>query len=80
MKKMETFKTTDFDLGSCLLSLNQNLERIDFSEPERYVFMFERTDRLDEIIQAFWARRLSIEPLNLFANQRMLKTRIHSRC
>lgn len=73
-----TFETTDLHLASVLLSLGYTLDCIDKREPHKAIFLFLRDDKLDEIIQSFWARALKIEPLSLLTSLKLIKNRLYS--
>lgn len=75
---MKYFETTDLSLATVLVTLGFSLSFLDKQNPKKISFLFDRSERLDTIIQAYWAKQLQLEPQLLFANQKMLKNRIYS--
>lgn len=73
-----TFLTTDLHLASVLLSIGYPLRGIDRSKPKKAIFVFTRNDRLEEIIKAFWARGLKLEPLSVLTSLKLMKNRLYS--
>ena len=73
----KTFITTDIFLCSTLLSLHFTLKGVEPSKDRRIKFILEG-DELDKYIQDYWSKNLRLEPQELFANLKMLKSRIYS--
>lgn len=73
------FRTFDLSLASALITegfIITAIERTQYSNKSN--FIFNRTDKLDEIVQAFWADKLSVNPKLYFDALKHLKTRIYS--
>jgi hypothetical protein len=74
----DLFETSDLNLSCVLLSLGYSLDSIDKTSPSKAKFLFVRSDGLDDVIQAFWARALKLEPLSILTNLKILKNRLYS--
>ena len=71
------YETQSLLLGATLISLGIHLDSI-FKNPEgKSIFIFLREENLDEILNAFWKKSLSIEPNLLWESIRFLKSRIY---
>lgn len=75
---MNTFKTSDFQLSCCLVSIGFKLDCLDRSNPKRIEFCFEQTDSLNQVVQSFWKNELTLSPIDLFNAQKFLKSQIYS--
>lgn len=71
------FSTSELALCAALICLDFSLDSLDKTNPQRTVFIFERSEGLDQAISKFWQRELLIEPLSFFEAQRYLKSRIY---
>lgn len=72
------FATYDIGLSSVLLSLGFALDSLDKTNPQKVQFIFQRNESLDEAIQLYWAKKLTLEPQILLANLKLLKNRLYS--
>ncbi|MBI2196126.1 hypothetical protein HYU45_00775 [Candidatus Daviesbacteria bacterium] len=72
------FATYDIGLSSVLLSLGFALDSLDKTNPQKVQFIFQKNKGLAEAIQAYWAKRLTLEPQTLLANLKLLKNRLYS--
>lgn len=72
------FETHDLALSTVLLSLGFKLEHLDRANPSKVRFCFRRENGLDTIIQNFWSKSLRLEPQELFANLKSLKSRLYN--
>ena len=68
---------SDFALCSALVALGYKLESLDRTEPQRVIFVFKRSKRLDLTIHKLWQRKLLVEPLAFVEAQKYLKARIY---
>jgi len=59
-------------------SLHFPIEEIDMSNPHRAVFKFCRNNKLDNFIDKYWRKEISVEPQEFFDQLRSLKSRLHS--
>ena len=74
---MSFFST--FDLGlATVLSLSFPIESLNKSNSKKVEFVFKRQPGLDELVQRYWAKDLSVEPQLLFSNLKHLKNRLYS--
>ncbi len=71
------FVTRDILLAATLLSHEIPLRDINRTSPKQSFFVFDRSERLNEIVERFWARRERVEPLALGEQLRYLKSLIY---
>lgn len=75
----EAWSTYDIAIASTALSLGHHLQDIDREQhPSKALFVFQRTEKLDELVDAFYADRLSTNPRELFDAHKLLKNRIYA--
>jgi len=72
------FATCDVYLASSLAALGHQLITIDKEQPTRCRFVFENSTTLQESVDAFWRKRLALEPQTLFSSMRSLKWQLHA--
>ena len=72
------FTTFDLGLAAVLICLGFPLDSLDKTNPQKVKFILQRSNELDEAIQAYWAKTLRIEPQSLLTNLKFLKNRIYS--
>jgi len=73
------FKTYDLALASALVSCGFSIDGIEKTQYNgKSSFIFHRTDKLDEIIQSYWADDLSVNPKAYFDVLKHIKTRLYS--
>ena len=77
MTTNELFRTSDLPLSSALLCLGFCLDSVEKSYPKS-MFIFKRSDELDEAIQSFWASTLRLEPKAYFNCVKEVKSRLYS--
>ena len=71
------YKTSDLALATTL-SLHFPIITIDRSNSRKVLFIFDRTQELDQLVEQFWQSKISVEP-QTFTNQiKNIKTRIYS--
>lgn len=76
-KTNDFFKSSDLSLIAAIQLFGYQIEALDRSKPEKIMFVIERDDKLDDLIQAFWSRSLSVEPLGYFESLKNIKSRIY---
>lgn len=73
------FRTYDLALASALVSHGFPITGIEKTQyGGRSSFIFNRTDKLDEVIQAYWADKLTVNPKAYFDVLKHIKTRLYS--
>jgi hypothetical protein len=77
MSMMEQYNTSDLQLATTLYTLGYELLSLDRSEPRRVVFVFKPSDAMNDDIRHFYADKLSINPRQLFAANRLMKERLY---
>jgi hypothetical protein len=66
------------NLAVILIASDINLLRIDKSEEDkRKIFVFEDSEKLQLLIEAYWNKTLRLEPTRLFDELKNLKSRIY---
>jgi len=72
------FKTQHLNLSSALLCWGFKLKAIDRNPADRRAtFVFQRTEELDQAIQGFWSKELTIIPIDYYQAERELKSRLY---
>jgi hypothetical protein len=77
MNNQTLYKTTDMFLATTL-SLFYLLDSLDKTNPSRTEFIFKSDEKLNELIESYWQKKLAIEPQALFTQLKYLKSRIYS--
>jgi hypothetical protein len=75
---MKTFNTTDWPLVNTLFCLGFKIDYLDRHDPQRIEFCFIREQGLDEAVQSFWRGEISLPVQQIFASQKLLKSRMNS--
>jgi len=77
-KKDIEAKSTDYGLSVARITKRQPLKRIerDLNEQNKLVFVFENTETLKEITEAYWNHQLEVDALEFYNNLKLLKNRI----
>ena len=70
------YQTSDLACAAAI-SLFVPLEDVDKSDSRRAYFIFARTPELEDIINEFQKRQLSVEPRAYFDQIKALKTRLY---
>ena len=73
----EKYSTDSFILASLLLAESCRLLEVEKSNPQRANFIFEKTEKLDNLIKKFWAYEAFVEVHRYFNSQRDLKQILH---
>lgn len=73
------FHTTDINIASILMTLGFSLQGVNKSNPNKILFLFTDSSKIEKTINEFYARKIKVEPLELFYSQRLLKNIIFSR-
>lgn len=68
--------TSDLAVAATI-SLFLPIEAVNRQNPRRTEFVFERCDKLDEILECYWRGELSIEPKQYFNQLKNLKSRLY---
>ena len=70
------FETSELSLSSALLCLGYKLLIVEKRNPKS-LFMFERTEFIDQAIQGFWAGEVRVEPKAYFNAIKEVKSRLY---
>jgi len=71
------YKTSDLCLITTL-SLYSSIESIDKNDPNRFVFIFQRTKEFENLLSSYWHGELRIEPKHFFNQLKTIKSRIYA--
>ena len=74
------FHTSSLSLAAALHSISTSpLETIDFTNPKRAEFVFDRTKdhSFDDIVARFWSRTLPVDAATYFDALRSIKSRLY---
>jgi len=73
------FRTFDLALASALVANGYTISAIERTQyGGKSSFIFDRTSGLDQVIQAYWADGLTVNPKAYFDVLKHIKTRIYS--
>ena len=72
------FYTFDLGLSAALISVGFSLVSRDRENLRKVQFVFRRGDRMDEVVDAYWADRLEVKARAYFDTLKMLKNRLYS--
>jgi len=77
------YSTRDINLAAVLMTYNHFMSNIDFQiegSDGRAVgyFIFEKSKELEETVQKYWQRQLTVEPREFILNLRSLKSQVNS--
>lgn len=73
----DVFETSDFPLAITLLSFGFIIENFDVTEPRKIKFLFEKTGRLEKLINDYWDNKVLVNPKTFFNAEKELKSRMH---
>jgi len=68
---------SDIDVATTLVSKKYNLFTIDKITEIKVVFIFERTQDIEKVVEAFWGNKIEVYPLEFATNRKNLKNRIY---
>jgi len=71
------YETSDLSLATTL-SLWHPIDRIVRSNPRRSVFVFKKTKKLDELVDAYYRDEIRISPQAYFNQLRVIKARLYA--
>lgn len=77
MDKDNYYKTSDLAL-TATLSLSFTLISISPQPNNKSLFIFEKSKKLEELIEKYWSGTLRIEPKVYFNQLKTIKTRLYS--
>ena len=72
------FRSNDLSLSATLVAFGYSVEAIERATAGRATFIFARQDGLDNVIQSYWAKNLTVEPRTLLDAVKHLKTMLYS--
>ncbi len=79
MINVHAYSTSDFYIAVCLCCLGFSIEHLDRTNPNRIVFCFRgNSEEIENAVKGYWDNTLKLSPAALFAQQKLLKSRLHS--
>lgn len=78
LEERDYFKTTDICLCAALCYCGYQVEAIDKQDPSKVIFLIERDEELDGLIQLYFTHQFRVEPLKFFNSLKEIKIRIHN--
>jgi len=75
---IKTYKTSDLPLATTLLYFDFVLSSLDKTDSKRVIFIFQKTSKLEKVIDDYWKGKIEVEPQKIFQIQKGLKTRLYS--
>ena len=73
----EYFESSDLPLIAALCSFGANIEAVERGGGPRVTFILKRERGMDQLVQAYYARELKVEPLTYFQALRDAKSRLY---
>jgi hypothetical protein len=70
-------KTSDLALATAISVLGVAIEAMQQTDGQRMVFIFTKSDKVQDIVNRFWRGELLVEPQSYFNQMKVLKTRIY---
>lgn len=77
MKIKTYWQSSDLALAT-VLSLFFPISSIDKQNPRKAEFIFERSRKLEELINQYWKKELLVEPRQYFDQLKSLKARLYA--
>ena len=72
----ETYKTTDMNLAT-VLSMKYPVREL-INKEGRGIFTFDDSDELQDFVEQFWNKQLTVEPQALFDALKVIKNRLYN--
>ncbi len=73
----DIFQTADFALAAALVADGFGLATLNRRNSRRALFVFERTQNLNEAVEKYWNNTLSVKPRTYFDSIKHLKARLY---
>lgn len=77
MNDNEHFESSDLSLVATLRCFGARIEGVDRSNPSRAIFHIPREKGLDQLVEAFWAHSLKVDPIEYFNALKEAKSRLY---
>ena len=79
LKQDDYFQSSDIALCAALCCYGYRIETIDKQNPRKAIFFIKKDEKLDDLIQKYWAHQLQAEAMGYFNFLKEIKARIYSR-
>ena len=70
------YSTSDLALAS-YLTLYFPIDSFDKKDPNRVIFYFKRTETFEKLVEAYWRKKVQVNPQDFFTAIKNLKTRLY---
>lgn len=70
------YSSNDLALAS-FLSLHFPIEALDKTNPDKTFFLFLRSEELEKLIEAYWKRKVQVNPQDYFSAIKNVKSRLY---
>lgn len=77
-KNKNLFCTSDFGLSAALISIGYPLISLDRTNPRKVQFVFNKKEKIEEDVIAYWNDQLQVKAKTYFDATKMLKNRLYS--
>ena len=77
LKLKDCYSTSDLALATAI-SLWYPIDAIDRQNPRKAQFVFERSPKLDSLLDKYWKQKLLIEPRAYFDQLKAIKARLYA--
>lgn len=76
LKQENFYHTSDLALATAI-SLFYPIEAVDKTNPRKAQFLFQRDQRLDELVEEYWRSGLKVDAQQYFNQLRLVKARLY---
>ncbi|MDD2646473.1 MAG: DUF5659 domain-containing protein [Patescibacteria group bacterium] len=77
-KQNDFFESSDLTICTTLCYFGYQIETISRQISSKVIFSIKKDEKLDELIQKYWAHQLLVEPMAFFNCLKEIKSRIYS--
>lgn len=77
MREENYFRSSELSLVATLQLYGYDIKAIDRDETNKATFCINRDEKLNDIVSAFWSKRLQVSPLSYFEALKSVKSRLY---
>lgn len=74
----ECYGTSDLTLAATLSLMSIKVYKLLETKPNQFVFLFKKSDELNELVEKFWSSEIQVEPKVFATELKAIKARIFS--
>lgn len=71
------FETSNINLAATLCALGAQFESIDRRSSDKCLFQFREAPELQQLVDAYWRRQLTVEPQTILQALKNVKARLY---